>query len=274
MEETNMFKRLLIATHILRDQNENPQGGGTQLDQIASMLGARGDNPTASPTATKPAATDQNQPAFVLPEKFKDKSPEDIVKAYLELESQVGQINTQLEPLRVQASKAEQLEGIIAQLMTGTGQQPNQQQEDDVIDEETAMAIFKDPKKVLAAMHRKAVEDAKNGIREDFHREAEITRRKAEVKDTFYKSNPDLAGKEILVGAIARNVQAANPGVSPLRLLDQIAAISRSELAKLTGIAPSTDTSLHVDGGNARPSNQPALNSNQKHIFSLLKSRR
>lgn len=55
------------------------------------------------------------------------------------------------------------------------------------------------------------------------------------LRGAFYKDNPDLVGKELVVGAIGTQIQLENPRVPPHMLLGRVAERTRTYITELGG---------------------------------------
>jgi len=220
-------------------------GGGTE--------GRNGDNPADEGNSN----SDDKDP-------LEGKSPEEIANAYKELQKQFTSVSTQ-------AAKADELEQLLFQVMSALPQNKDGEdgkKEDSFVTEEEALNLFKDPKGTLENLFKKVLSTATSKTKEELDKENKVAEQRAEIRKTFYDTNKDLVGKEILVGVISDMVQRANPNVHPAKLMPKIAELTREEIKKLTGTSSSANNNLGSETNGRK--NDEELPANQKQINSLI----
>lgn len=251
--------RFLVA----RDANSGAGSGSAQA-------GNDGDNSEGG----APGSAGEGREGAV-PNKFEGKTQEEILQAYMELE---GKLSSATE----QASRMEELENLFLQLLqsqgAGGGNPLNaggaKEEDEYEISEEDAVNLFKDPKATLAKLFKDFAAKTVTKSKEQITLENSIAEQKRSMRETFYTTNKDLVGFELMVGTVSDMVQRANPNVHPSKLLPLVAKVAREEIGRIRGGAVTLPGKEELGGGYGARGNEEKLTGNQGHIKSLIDSRR
>lgn len=277
----NMISEIKGFCFITPEGDGGAEGAGGGGDAgIASLVNRGGDNPGGTPNAAQPA---EGAAPTGIPDKFAGKSPEEIVQAYLDLESRFSTVQSQAE----RAVELEKFVGMMYETMGNRGpavQQATPPGEEDPFDgmitEEMALNIFKDPRGVLKQLAQTIQANTTQSLLQQMRMQSQASEQASTVKTSFYGSNPDLAGKETVVSYVADMVQRANPGVHPIQLLPLVAKAAREECQRL-GIPTQAPSSTLPPGvqlpgvqlpGGAR-TQEPVVTPKQGQINDLVSRR-
>jgi len=198
--------------------NDVPQGSPPQ-NEPPSNEPPQGEPSPSEPPADEPPVSEppQDEPpsqeGFEVPEKFKDKKPEDIIKSYLELEKKLGSQGEELGALRKQV-----------EILTNTLQSlpseppaPPQVQEPSTEDfatklaEEVAPSLYEDPttstRKLIHGVTQyieKKIQDRgtaiQTGLQQILNTQAQL------LYDTFISKYPDLKDNEAVLEMASRQI--------------------------------------------------------------------
>lgn len=249
--------------------NPNPDGGGGAPNKPTGG----GADPNGKGGQEDPGKGGKQPPSGGA-SKYEGKTAEELVQLLEASESQIGTLSQQ-------ASQAEQLEQLLYQVINQGqgdqgGQDPNDGKQMDLFSQEEAMELFKDPAKALNAIAQKLVEHAQQTTTKTLEEKGEATRRKQELRNSFYDTNKDLVGYESVVGYVANAVQRANPHLPLDKVMEKVAAETRSEINRIRGTQsqdPGTGEGGPGTGGGARNLQQEP-SGQQKEISDLVGSRR
>lgn len=173
------------------------------------------------PPTTSQQTTQEEQKQLVG---GKFKSVDDLLHSYQELERKLYEVQEKLK-------RAEQ--GLEAFYKAQQTQQPVQSvpvMTPEAFDVDFEVDPLVDPK----GFAKKIYEKVTNSVLQQVQNQIMLQRQMEEVRERFYKLNPDLVGKERLVGMIAQDVAREMPNASIDVVLDEIAKRTRQFLHSLT----------------------------------------
>lgn len=184
----------------------------------------------------------------------KYKSEDEVTKALQNLERRVGELSEDNKFLTEELEQV-QLEGTKTRDDDGTRKKTRQDDGEPAITTEERKAFFEKPDEVLTnfgnRLYKKIMGDVSTGVG---NREA-LSSYQQTLNKAFYQDNQDLVGRELIVGAVARQIQSENPKTPPHRLLGQISQRSREYLEGLT--KGSTDRGTRSEDDETRGGNPP-----------------
>jgi len=264
-----MFNKILNRVNMI-EPNLKPPVDPTLED------GGGGTNPEpgtpGNPDPNKSLTGDKS--VVSQPSKFEGKTSEQLIDMLRESDSTIQNLSTQ-------ASKVEELEYVVHQLLSGVkgaaGTEPGvPAAEQPLFSEEEAMELFKDPNTAVNKIAKRIIETAQSGLTKTMEDRKSSEEHDAALKNHFYETvAPELKGYEILVGAIAGTVQAQYPNVPPHKLMKTIAETTKQEIKRM-GITLQTtsDPNPLLPGGGNRVQQQTELTGDKKEIADLINSRR
>lgn len=191
---------------------------------------------------------------------------EELENSYTTLEKRFGEftednkiLQTELE---VRDERVRQLEAEAkakVPLAPGTIEVPENER-DFVLSSEEQQALYGSPQgatKVLEnfgkRIYNRAVRDMAAGSSQvDQQRNYE-----GALRGAFYKDNPDLVGKELVVGAIGTQIQLENPRVPPHMLLGRVAERTREYVTELGKGKGDVGPGLRSEGDQTREGAPP-----------------